>query len=180
MTLTNPRPKPVVETGEDIAYAIGDASLGAVLVARSRGGVCAILLGDDRRKLVHELRGRFADARLIADDPGLDDTIAAVLGAIEQPRQPLELRLDVRGTDFQQKVWRVLREIPPGTTTSYAEVARRIGSPKALRAVAGACAANVLALAIPCHRVLRSNGSLSGYRWGMARKRALLDREQAD
>ncbi len=166
MTITRPRPLPAAETGEEIAYAISESSLGAFLVAQSSLGVCAILLGDDRRRRVQELRARFADARLVADDPGLDDAIAAVKGAIEQPRRPLDLPLDIRGTDFQRKVWSVLREIPPGTTTSYAEVARRIGSPKALRAVAGACAANVLALAIPCHRVLRSNGSLSGYRWG--------------
>ncbi len=179
MTIANPRPLPAAESAEEITFSFGEASLGAILVAQSSRGVCAILLGDDCPKLVQELRDHFAEARLVADNARLTDTIAAVVDAIERPQHPLELQLDVRGTEFQRKVWRVVREIPPGTTTSYAEIARRIGSPKALRAVAGACAANVLAFAIPCHRVLRSNGSLSGYRWGMARKRALLNREQA-
>jgi AraC family transcriptional regulator of adaptative response/methylated-DNA-[protein]-cysteine methyltransferase len=167
------------ETGEKIAFATASAWLGEILVARSACGVCAIFLGDTRRRLVRELTAHFAGARLIEDGPSLADAVAAVVAAVEQPDCPIDLQLDIRGTDFQKKVWSVLREIPPGAPTSYSEVARRIGSPKALRAVAGACAANVLALAIPCHRVLRSNGSLSGYRWGMERKRALLEREKA-
>ena len=170
------------ETGAEIAFALARSSLGMVLVARRRGddfrGVCAILLGDDRQQVLRELAAQFTGAALIEGDCELDRPISAVSEAVERPWRPLELALDIRGTDFQKKVWDALREIPPGTTTSYSQVAQSIGAPKALRAVAGACAANRLALAIPCHRVLRSNGSLSGYRWGMERKRRLLEREK--
>jgi len=163
--------------GEKIVFTTASAALGEILVARSAAGVCAILLGDDRRRLVQELTTHFAGALLVEDGPSLTEATAAVVAAVENPGKALDLQLDIRGTDFQKKVWTALRNIPPGDPTSYSEIARRIGSPRSLRAVAGACAANVLALAIPCHRVLRSNGSLSGYRWGMERKRALLDRE---
>jgi AraC family transcriptional regulator of adaptative response/methylated-DNA-[protein]-cysteine methyltransferase len=165
------------EANDSIVFTTGRTSLGAVLLAHSADGVCAILLGDDPQRLAHDLRAHFVGARLVEDDCGLQQALAVVVEAIERPGPSFELPLDIRGTEFQRKVWRILREIPPGAPTSYAEVARRIGAPKALRAVAGACAANVLALAIPCHRVVRSNGSLSGYRWGMERKRILLQRE---
>lgn len=170
------------EAGAEIAFALGRTSLGSLLVARQKGldsgGVCAILLGDDPQQVIRQLRAQFAGAVLIEDDSGLDDLVAAACEAVEKPWRPLDLPLDIRGTDFQKKVWAALREIPPGTTTSYAQVAQNIGASKSLRAVAGACAANVLAVAIPCHRVLRANGSLSGYRWGMERKRRLLEREK--
>ncbi len=172
----------VGEPGVEIAFALGRTFLGSVLVARQKhadsSGVCAILLGDDPQKVIGELRAQFAGAVLTEDDSGLDHLVAAVSKAVEKPWRPFDLPLDIRGTNFQKKVWAALREIPPGTTTSYAEVAQRIGAPRSLRAVAGACAANVLAVAIPCHRVLRTNGSLSGYRWGMERKRLLLEREK--
>ncbi|WP_294536120.1 methylated-DNA--[protein]-cysteine S-methyltransferase [uncultured Rhodoblastus sp.] len=170
------------ETGEEIAFALARSSLGSVLVARRRGGdsrgVCAILLGDGPQQVIRELEAQFTGAVLTEGDPALEQPISAASEAVERPWRPLDLPLDIRGTDFQKKVWDALRKIPPGTTTSYAQVAQTIGAPKALRAVAGACAANRLAIAIPCHRVLRSNGSLSGYRWGMERKRQLLEREK--
>jgi len=166
-------------TGADIHFAIGDCSLGIILVARSERGVCAILLGDDPDVLIRDLQDRLPRARLIGGDPGFEHLIAAIIGVVEHPAQGLDLPLDVRGTAFQRRVWQALREIPPGATATYSEIAQRIGAPKAARAVAGACAANPLAVAIPCHRVVRTDGSLSGYRWGVARKRALLAREGA-
>jgi AraC family transcriptional regulator of adaptative response/methylated-DNA-[protein]-cysteine methyltransferase len=161
----------------DIHFAIGQCSLGAILVAQSPRGVCAILLGDNPHALVCDLQDRFPAARLIGGDAGFEQRVAQVVGLIEAPERGLDLPLDVRGTAFQQRVWQALRDIPPGQTASYADIARRIGSPKAVRAVAGACAANALAVAIPCHRVVRSDGQLSGYRWGIERKQALLARE---
>ncbi|MGK4001792.1 bifunctional DNA-binding transcriptional regulator/O6-methylguanine-DNA methyltransferase Ada [Sorangium sp. So ce1036] len=161
----------------DIRFAIGECSLGAILVAATARGVCAILLGDDPEELVHDLERRFPRARLIGADPGFERLVAEVVGLVESPRAPVELPLDVRGTAFQQRVWQALRDIPAGTTASYAEIAGAIGAPRAVRAVAKACAANALAVAIPCHRVVRTDGDLSGYRWGVERKRALLDRE---
>lgn len=161
----------------EIRFAIGECSLGSILVARSDRGVCAILLGDDPEALARDLQRRFPRAELIGDDPEFDELVAAVVGFVEAPGLGLDLPLDVRGTAFQQRVWQALREIPAGETVSYAEVAGRIGAPAAVRAVAGACAANPLAVAIPCHRVVRTDGSLSGYRWGVERKRALLERE---
>ena len=160
-----------------IEFAIGESSLGAILVARSQRGVCAISLGDDAEALLRELQDRFPRAELIGGDAGFERLVAQVVGLIEQPELGIDLPLDVRGTAFQQRVWRALRQIPPGETASYAQIAQRIGSPTSVRAVAGACAANTLAVAIPCHRVVRSDGALSGYRWGVARKRALLERE---
>jgi AraC family transcriptional regulator of adaptative response/methylated-DNA-[protein]-cysteine methyltransferase len=162
---------------DKIAYALGRSSLGWVLVARSVAGICAILIGDDPKKLVDQLRDHFGGSPLGEDETGLRDALRAVVALAEEPWRGLGLPLDIKGTAFQRRVWRAVSEIPPGETVSYAEIARRIGEPKALRAVAGACAANILALAIPCHRVLRRNGSLSGYRWGLARKRALLAHE---
>jgi AraC family transcriptional regulator, regulatory protein of adaptative response / methylated-DNA-[protein]-cysteine methyltransferase len=164
----------------DIRFAIGECSLGAILVAQSDRGVCAILLGDDPNLLAHDLQDQFPRAHLIGADHDFEQLVAQVVGFIEAPALGLDLPLDVRGTAFQQRVWQALREIPVGSTASYAEIAARIGSPKAVRAVAKACAANTLAVAIPCHRVIRSDGSGSGYRWGVERKRALLERESRD
>ncbi|HEY0294111.1 MAG TPA: bifunctional DNA-binding transcriptional regulator/O6-methylguanine-DNA methyltransferase Ada [Bordetella sp.] len=161
----------------DIHFAVGQCSLGAILVAGSPRGICAILLDDDPDALVRALQDQFPRARLIGADRDFEQWVAQVVGLVETPSVGLNLPLDVRGTAFQERVWRALRDIPPGTTATYADVARRIGMPSAVRAVAGACAANKLAVAIPCHRVVRSDGSLSGYHWGVARKRALLDRE---
>ena len=160
-----------------IAFAIAQTSLGALLVARSARGVCAISLGDDPDALLRELQDRFPRAELVGGDPGFERLVAQVVGLIAQPGIGHDLPLDVRGTAFQQRVWQALRRIPPGQTASYADIAARIGSPKAVRTVAQACASNTLAVAIPCHRVVRSDGALSGYRWGVARKRALLERE---
>jgi AraC family transcriptional regulator, regulatory protein of adaptative response / methylated-DNA-[protein]-cysteine methyltransferase len=161
----------------DIHFAIGECSLGAILVAQSQRGVCAILLGDDPDALARDLQDRFPRANLIGGDRTFEQLVARVVGFVEAPAIGLDLPLDVRGTAFQQRVWQALREIPAGVTASYSEVAQRIGSPKAVRAVAQACAANTLAVAIPCHRVVRNDGALSGYRWGVERKRALLKRE---
>jgi AraC family transcriptional regulator of adaptative response/methylated-DNA-[protein]-cysteine methyltransferase len=163
---------------EEIRFAVGETSLGAILVASSRKGVASILLGDDPDELVRNLQDRFPKARLIGADRNYESLVARVVGFVEAPRIGLDLPLDVRGTAFQRRVWQALKEIPVGATMSYAEIARRIGSPKATRAVASACAANDLAVAIPCHRVVRHDGALSGYAWGAERKRELLNREQ--
>ncbi|KAF0811713.1 Bifunctional transcriptional activator/DNA repair enzyme Ada [Andreprevotia sp. IGB-42] len=163
----------------EIRFAIGQCTLGAILVAQSQRGICAILLGDDPDTLARDLQDRFPQAMLIGDDPAFAQLVAQVVGFVEAPAKGLDLPLDVRGTAFQQRVWQALRDIPAGETASYAEIANRIGAPKAVRAVAGACAANALAVAIPCHRVVRSDGAISGYRWGVERKRALLDIELA-
>lgn len=160
-----------------IRFAIGQCALGALLVAQSERGMCAILLGDEPEALRDDLRQRFPQAELIDGDADTERLLAQVVAFVEAPRLDLDLPLDVRGTAFQQRVWQALRAIPAGSTVSYAELAERIGAPKAVRAVAGACAANALAVAIPCHRVVRSDGGLSGYRWGVERKRALLERE---
>lgn len=160
-----------------ISFAIGECSLGAILVACSERGVVAIHLGDDPNTLARELQDQFPAAELIGDDSEFAQLVAKVVGYIEAPSIGLDLPLDVRGTAFQQRVWQALREIPLGETASYSQIAERINSPRAARAVAKACASNELALAIPCHRVVRSDGQLSGYRWGVARKAALLKRE---
>jgi AraC family transcriptional regulator of adaptative response/methylated-DNA-[protein]-cysteine methyltransferase len=161
----------------EIRFAVGQCSLGAILVAQSRKGICAILLDDDPDLLVRDLQDRFPKARLIGGDAGFEKLVAEVVGFIEAPALGLNLPLDVRGTAFQERVWQALREIPPGETVSYTEIAARIGSPKSVRAVAQACGANTIAVAIPCHRVVRRDGALSGYRWGIERKRELLQRE---
>ncbi len=166
--------------GMQIRFAVGRCCLGDILVAASPRGVCAILLGDDPGRLLRELQDRFPRAELLGADARFERLVAQVVGFVEAPRKGIGLPLDVQGTAFQQRVWQALRRIPPGRTVSYSEIAQRIGAPKAVRAVAGACAANMLAVAIPCHRVVRSDGGLSGYRWGIARKRALLEREAAD
>lgn len=161
----------------EIRFAVGECSLGSILVAKSEKGVCAILLGDDPDLLVRDLQDRFPRARLIGGDAEFEGLVGRVVGLIEAPELGLDLPLDIRGTAFQQRVWAALREIPAGTTATYSEIARKIGAPKSVRAVAGACAANALAVAIPCHRVVKSDGALSGYRWGVERKRVLIDRE---
>jgi AraC family transcriptional regulator of adaptative response/methylated-DNA-[protein]-cysteine methyltransferase len=164
---------------EEIKFAVGQTSLGAILVASSTKGVASILLGDDPDELLRNLQDRFPKARLIGMDREYEALIARVCGFVENPSLGLDLPLDVRGTAFQRRVWQALQAIPVGERLSYSEVARRIGSPNAVRAVAGACAANNLAVAIPCHRVVRNDGALSGYAWGVERKRVLLDREAA-
>lgn len=164
---------------EEIRFAVGQSSLGAILVASSAKGVASILLGDDPDLLVRNLQDRFPKARLIGGDEEYEALVARVVGLVEAPGIGLELPLDVRGTAFQQRVWQALTEIPAGQTVSYAEIARRIGAPKSMRAVAGACAANLLAVAIPCHRVIRKDGSVSDYAWGAERRRILLEKERA-
>lgn len=161
----------------EIRFAVGQCSLGAILVAQSERGVCVIALGDDPERLAQDLQDRFPRARLIGGDAAFEKTVAAVIGFFEAPGLGLELPLDVRGTAFQQRVWQALRQVPAGTTVSYSDIAERIGAPTAVRAVAHAIASNTLAVAIPCHRVVHRDGSLSGYRWGVERKRASLDRE---
>jgi AraC family transcriptional regulator, regulatory protein of adaptative response / methylated-DNA-[protein]-cysteine methyltransferase len=165
--------------GVSIRFAVGECSLGSILVAATAKGVCAILFGDDPGALVRELEDRFPRAQLLGGDEAFEQLVARVVGFVEAPRLGLDLPLDVQGTVFQQRVWQALRAIPPGSTATYAEIARRIGAPMATRAVARACASNALAVAIPCHRVVRTDGGLSGYRWGVGRKRALLEREAA-
>ncbi|MBV6424246.1 MAG: Bifunctional transcriptional activator/DNA repair enzyme Ada [Steroidobacteraceae bacterium] len=158
-------------------FAVGECSLGAILVAASARGICAILLGDDPAALTRELQDQFPKAELIGGDADFERVVARVVGFVEAPALGLDLPLDVRGTTFQRRVWQALRDIPPGATASYREIAERIGAPKAVRAVGQACGANHLAVAIPCHRVVRTDGDLSGYRWGIERKRRLLARE---
>jgi AraC family transcriptional regulator of adaptative response/methylated-DNA-[protein]-cysteine methyltransferase len=162
-----------------IRFAVGECSLGSILVAATDIGVCAILLGDDPEALVRDLQDRFPSAQLRGGDAQFEQVVATVVGFVEAPALGLNLQLDVRGTAFQQRVWQALSEIPAGSTASYTEIAKRLGAPKAVRAVAQACAANSIAVAIPCHRVVRNDGALSGYRWGIERKRALLEREEA-
>ncbi len=162
-----------------IRFAVGECSLGSILVAQSDRGVCAILLGDDPDALIADLERRFPRAELLGGDEGFEQVVATVVGFVEAPRVGLELPLDIRGTAFQQRVWSALRTIPAGETASYKLIAEKIGSPTSTRAVAQACGANSIAVAIPCHRVVRTDGGISGYRWGVERKRALLEREQA-
>ena len=164
-------------TDVEIRFAVGQCSLGAILVAETPRGVCAVLLGEDPGALVNDLERRFPKARLIGADAAFERRVAEVVGLVEQPRLGHALPLDVRGTAFQQRVWQALREVPAGSTATYAQIASAIGAPASVRAVAAACGANPLAVAIPCHRVVRSDGGLSGYRWGVERKRALLERE---
>jgi len=162
-----------------IRFAVGDCSLGSILVAQSNRGICAILLGDDPDQLLQDLQRQFANAEFIGGDGDFEQLIAQVVGFIETPAMGLDLPLDIRGTAFQERVWQVLRAIPVGSTASYAQIAAQIGAPNAYRAVAQACGANTLAVAIPCHRVVRSDGGLSGYRWGVERKRQLLEGERS-
>lgn len=166
--------------GATLRFAIGQCSLGAIAVAASDKGVCAILLGDDPDALTRDLQDRFPKATLVGGDAQFEQWMAEVVGLVDAPRVGLTLPLDVQGTAFQQRVWQALCDIPVGSTASYADIAKRIGAPKAVRAVAQACGANALAVAIPCHRVVRTDKSLSGYRWGVERKRALLEMEQRE
>lgn len=165
--------------GEVLRFAVAQADLGAVLVASSATGVAAILLGDDPQALAEQLQDRFPKAQLVGADAEYETLVAQVIGFVQAPGIGLDLPLDIRGTAFQQRVWAALKAIPTGETRSYTQIAQAIGSPSAVRAVAGACAANALAVAIPCHRVVRSDGGLSGYAWGVERKAALLERESA-
>jgi AraC family transcriptional regulator of adaptative response/methylated-DNA-[protein]-cysteine methyltransferase len=164
---------------DEILFTLEDSSLGRVLVARSARGLCAVLLGDEDDALVKELRARFPRSALREDGAALAATAAEVVAMVEAPSRGWDLPLDLRGTEFQRTVWRTLREIPAGETASYTEIASRIGRPGSVRAVGGACAANPLAVVVPCHRALRSDGALAGFRWGVERKRALLAREAA-
>jgi AraC family transcriptional regulator of adaptative response/methylated-DNA-[protein]-cysteine methyltransferase len=164
-------------SGVSIRFAIGACSLGAILVAATDIGICAILMGDDPELLVRDLQDRFPQAELRGAEADFEATVAKVVGFVESPAIGLDLPLDVRGTAFQQRVWQALRAIPSGATVSYAELAERVGIPSGARAIAGACAANPVAVAIPCHRVVRQDGAISGYRWGVERKAALLKRE---
>ena len=161
----------------EIRFAVGESTLGSILVAQSERGICAILLGDEPDQLVRDLQDRFPRAILIGGDDSYEQLVAQVVGFIETPAIGLDLPLDIRGTAFQHRVWQALRSLPVGSTASYTAIAKSIGMPKSVRAVAQACAANALAVAIPCHRVVRTNGNLSGYRWGVERKRVLLERE---
>jgi AraC family transcriptional regulator, regulatory protein of adaptative response / methylated-DNA-[protein]-cysteine methyltransferase len=163
--------------GTTVRFGVGECSLGSVLVAATDAGICAILLGDDPDTLVHQLEDRFPAATLTGDDPEFERWMSAVVALVDDPRVGLDLPLDIRGTAFQQRVWQALCAIPPGTTATYSQIATAVGAPTAVRAVASACAANALAVAIPCHRVVRTDGSVSGYRWGVDRKRRLLERE---
>jgi AraC family transcriptional regulator, regulatory protein of adaptative response / methylated-DNA-[protein]-cysteine methyltransferase len=172
-------PTDVKAGGANIAihFAVGESSLGPILVASSQKGIVAILLDDNPQALVRDLEDRFPNAKLVGGDAAYEDTVAKVVGLVDAPATALDLPLDVRGTAFQHRVWQALQQIPPGTTATYTDIAALIGMPKAVRAVASACAANKIAIAIPCHRVVRNDGSLSGYRWGVERKRTLLARE---
>ncbi|HEV7414910.1 bifunctional DNA-binding transcriptional regulator/O6-methylguanine-DNA methyltransferase Ada [Tianweitania sediminis] len=162
---------------QQIRFAVGACCLGQILVAQSDKGICAILLGDDPHALLRNLQDRFPQAELLGGDPSFEHTVAQVVALVDEPRGSLDLPLDIRGTAFQQRVWQALREIPAGETISYSELAQRLGAPRAVRAVASACAANALAVVVPCHRVVRSDGGLSGYRWGLERKQALITKE---
>jgi AraC family transcriptional regulator of adaptative response/methylated-DNA-[protein]-cysteine methyltransferase len=161
---------------ESIRYEMGDSALDRVLVAQSDVGVCAILFGSDDQKMMEELRRAFPAAN-IERDAGLAPVLQRVMQLIERPGEPCDLPLDIRGTRFEKLVWQALGTIEPGTTASYGDIARRIGDPRVSREVAEACAANTLAVAIPCHRVIKKDGAISGYRWGFNRKRQLLKRE---
>jgi AraC family transcriptional regulator of adaptative response/methylated-DNA-[protein]-cysteine methyltransferase len=165
--------------GVTIRFAVGECLLGSILVAASEFGICGISLGDDPEALVKELQDRFGKGRLIGGDKRFERMVAKVVGFVERPSAALQLPLHVQGTAFQQRVWQALREIPSGETVTYSEIVKKIGEPNAIRAVAGACAANSLAVAIPCHRVVRTDGAVSGYRWGVARKAKLLRAEGA-
>ncbi|MCA9564208.1 MAG: methylated-DNA--[protein]-cysteine S-methyltransferase, partial [Myxococcales bacterium] len=164
-------------SGQAIQFAVAECSLGHVLVAATEIGVCAVLLGDEPQALIDDLEQRFSSAKIDLADPGFEATVEAVISVIEAPSKGCSLPLDIRGTAFQNLVWRALRSIPPGQTLSYSELASALGKPTASRAVAGACAANQIAVLVPCHRIVRGDGSISGYRWGVQRKKELLRRE---
>ncbi|MFI5023722.1 MAG: bifunctional transcriptional activator/DNA repair enzyme AdaA [Alphaproteobacteria bacterium] len=165
--------------GTSMRFAVGECSLGSILVAATPKGVSAILFGDAPEALARDLQDRFPNAKLVDGGEDFEQLVAKVVDFVEAPARGLDLPLDVRGTSFQARVWQALRDIPAGSTATYSEIAQRIGARSAARAVAQACAANAIAVAIPCHRVVRNDGALSGYRWGVERKRALLEREAA-
>ena len=165
--------------GATIRFAVGECSLGAILVAATDKGVCAIMLEDDPQELVRAFQDDFPKAQLVGGDKDFERVVAAAIGLVEGAPSEFKLPLDVRGTAFQQRVWQALRDIPAGKTATYSDIAKKIGAPASVRAVTGACAANKIAVAIPCHRVVRNDGAISGYRWGVERKRALLQREAA-
>ena len=160
-----------------IRFAVDHCSLGCVLVAATEKGICAIELGDEPAELEAGLRQRFSRADITQDGPDFASWVAQVVAFVEQPQAGLQLPLDIRGTAFQRRVWLALRQIAPGDTVTYGELAASLGKPKGARAVARACATNKIAVAIPCHRVVRTDGALGGYRWGLERKEALLERE---
>jgi AraC family transcriptional regulator of adaptative response/methylated-DNA-[protein]-cysteine methyltransferase len=164
--------------GEVIRTAFADCPFGRLLVGATDAGVCFIGFAEPDEALLGDLRRRFPRARVIADDAALAATVSTVLDFIAEPKQALDLPLDLRGTAFQLRVWQALTRIPPGETRTYAQLAEMIGNTRAVRAVARSCATNPVSLAVPCHRVVGSNGDLTGYRWGVPRKRALLDRER--
>jgi AraC family transcriptional regulator of adaptative response/methylated-DNA-[protein]-cysteine methyltransferase len=164
--------------GIAMVYAIGECWLGPVLAAATPAGICAIVFGETKEDLLNDLGGRFPAAEIAPADATFSEQFAQILKALEAPHLASRLPLDILGTTFQQRVWAALRQIAPGETATYTQIAERIGSPRAVRAVASACAANHVAIAIPCHRVIRGNGDLAGYRWGLERKRALLEREK--
>ncbi len=166
--------------GVHIRYAVAPCWLGLAIVAATEKGICALFFGDDEEELAAALRGRFPAARIEAGGEALSEWLSAAIAAVEEPERAADLPLDIRGTAFQQRVWQALREIPPGRTATYTDIARSIGDARAVRAVAGACAANPIAVAIPCHRIIRSDGDLAGYRWGLERKRRLLSRERGE
>lgn len=174
---TRTRPRESNDTSNEMQYALGHSSIGMVLVARTAAGISAVLLGDDGDELRADLQARFPFATLRHGDAALDALTADVVRFVESPARGLHAALDMHGSEFQREVWCALREIPAGATASYTDIAVRIGRPGAVRAVAQACAANPLAVIVPCHRVLRRDGQLSGYRWGIERKRTLLARE---
>jgi len=163
---------------DTIHFAIGQSTLGAILVAATESGICAIFLGDDPERLAQDLQDAFPTVEISGGSEVVHGMLAQVVGLVEQPARGLDLPLDIRGTAFQRQVWEALQAVPPGMTATYTEIAHRLGQPKSVRAVATACAANKIAVAIPCHRIVRTDGSLSGYRWGLERKGALLQREQ--
>ena len=163
--------------GMRIMFAIGECSLGAILVAATGKGVCAIAMGDAPDILARDLQDQFPEADIVGGDADFEEMVARVVGFVEAPGKRLDIPLHISGTAFQQRVWKALQDIPFGSTASYAEIAAAIGAPNAHRAVAAACGANRIAIAIPCHRVVRTDGALSGYRWGVARKQALIGRE---
>lgn len=159
-------------------FSIGNSPLGSVLVATSDKGICAVTMADNSDILLSDIERRFPGAEQVRKDADVEEAVAQIIGLMKQPQKALKLPLDIRGTAFQQKVWQALQKIPPGKTASYLDIAKAIGKPKAVRAVAQACGANNIAIVIPCHRVVRSDGALSGYRWGVERKAALLQQEQ--
>jgi AraC family transcriptional regulator of adaptative response/methylated-DNA-[protein]-cysteine methyltransferase len=165
-------------TGGIVRFDVGRCSLGTILVAATDRGVCAVSLGENADLLLRELQANFTPTERASNDPGFGAWMAAIIQCVEHPWEDCPVPLDLQGTPFQQRVWQLLREIPAGTTTTYTELAHRLGKPNGVRAVGSACAANQVAVVIPCHRVVRRDGDLAGYRWGIERKRRLLQRER--